>query len=51
MNMQSMFNTLAVMPLYNLLAKFAIDLLIATDCNLWVLYVPSKGNGVADALS
>jgi hypothetical protein len=51
MNAQSMFNTLAVMPLYNSLAKFAVDLLIAIDCNLRVLYVPSEGNRVADALS
>jgi hypothetical protein len=46
-----MFNTLAIKPLYNVLVKFAVDLLIATDCDLWVLYVSSEENGVADALS
>jgi hypothetical protein len=50
-NAQAMFNTLAVKPLYNSLVKFGVDLLIATDCNLRVLYVPSEENGVADALS
>jgi hypothetical protein len=50
-NTQAMFNTLTIKPVYNSLIRFTIDLLIVTDCELQVLYVPSEENGIADALS
>ncbi|KAJ3567810.1 hypothetical protein NP233_g6124 [Leucocoprinus birnbaumii] len=50
-NVQAMFNSLGVKPLYNTMVKNAVDNLIATKCQLWVMYVPGEDNQVADALS
>jgi hypothetical protein len=45
------FNTLSVEPIYNPMLRFAVNLLIKSDCQLWVLYIPGPENGVVDALS
>ncbi|KAJ3573907.1 hypothetical protein NP233_g2118 [Leucocoprinus birnbaumii] len=50
-NVVSIFNTLAAKPLYNPLVKHAVDLLLASDCQLRVLWVSTDENAVADALS
>jgi hypothetical protein len=45
------FNTLAVELIYNSMLKYAVDLLIKSQCQVRVLYVPGVENRVADALS
>lgn len=50
-NVVDAFNTLAVEPIYNPMLRFAVDLLIKTQSQLRVLYVPGPENEVADALS
>ena len=50
-NTVDMFQSMRAHDAYNILLKFAVDLLIAHDVDLRVLHVRGVDNGIADALS
>jgi len=50
-NTVDIFNSLRALPAYNHILKSAVDVLIRTDHQIRVLYVPGMENDIADALS
>lgn len=50
-NTVDVYNTLHALPLYNQLLQIAVDLLIRSECQIRVVYIPTVRNGIADVLS
>ena len=50
-NTVAMFSSLCCLPWYNLLLRYAVDLLLSHDLQLRVLHVPGHLNIIADFIS
>jgi hypothetical protein len=50
-NTVDIFNSLRALPAYNFILRSAVDVLLESNHQLRVRYVPSDQNAVADAIS